>query len=113
MTTKEFSKQLEGVRGILPGYQLSFRLQLNGTPDLCLVNTRLPETKPTSSDKAHTKPSASNTRAGLWTFPSADDIVKNIFLTNKRNTLILMKEINTSMVTQSKNNKLVSKKLGL
>lgn len=29
------------------------RLKLNGTPDLCPINTKLPETKPSSPDKAH------------------------------------------------------------
>ena len=52
----------------------SLRLKLNGTPDLCLINTRLTATKLPSPDKAHTNPTASNnTDTGLRMFPSACD----------------------------------------
>lgn len=73
MTTEEFPRQL--ARGVLPWPSL--RLKLNGTPDLCLNNTGLTATKPTSPDKAHTNPPASNnTDAGLLGHSQVPDIVK-------------------------------------
>ena len=71
----------------------SLRLKLNGTPDLCLINTRLTATTLTSPDKAHTNPTASNnTDTGLGMFPSACDKSEKHTPKNNRHILILKKE---------------------